>query len=161
MYEAEDKQFFDVRHPLAVDPRYSINLRGEVFGVWGKKLKPSTATGYAVVNIGRKPLYVHRLMAETFIPNPEGKPDVAHWDNDGLNNAINNLRWATVPENMADKRRHGTSRNHAKLDERAVAEIRRRKGEYRGVQRDLAILFDVSESTISEIMNGWHWKEVA
>lgn len=157
----DDRDFFDERRRLAVDPRYSIDLYGNVYGAYGRILKPSTATGYAVVNIGRKPFYVHRLMAETFIPNPDGKPHVAHWDNNGLNNAINNLRWATVPENMSDKRRHGTSRNHAKLDERAVVEIRRRKGEYRGVQRDLSILFDVSESTISEIMNGWHWKEVS
>jgi hypothetical protein len=45
---------------------------------------------------------VHRLIGETFIPNPLCKPEVAHNDGCRTNNAVWNLRWATRKENMAD-----------------------------------------------------------
>lgn len=45
------------------------------------------------------PRFVHRLVAEAFIPNPEGKPVVDHIDTNPQNNKANNLRWVTVKEN--------------------------------------------------------------
>ena len=42
---------------------------------------------------------VHRIMCETFIPNPEKKAHVNHKDGNKLNNIITNLEWATEKEN--------------------------------------------------------------
>lgn len=56
--------------------------------------------GYRKVYVGKKGRYVHRLIAQTFIPNPENKEDVNHIDGNRANNNVNNLEWTTRLENM-------------------------------------------------------------
>jgi hypothetical protein len=69
-----------------------------------KILKPwNNGKGYLVVTFKkdgeRKNKYIHRLVAEAFIPNPENKCDVNHIDGDKSNNKLYNLEWNTRQEN--------------------------------------------------------------
>ena len=50
----------------------------------------------------RKTRYVHRLVAEAFIPNPEKLPEVGHRDGDLENNGVLNLRWITHKDNILE-----------------------------------------------------------
>lgn len=55
--------------------------------------------GYEYVHLGKQNKAVARLVAETFIPNPENKPEVNHIDGDKFNNTVQNLEWVTSVEN--------------------------------------------------------------
>jgi len=72
------------------------------------KLRPGINTnGYPMVHIsdGKKKhaKLVHRLVAETYIPNPDNLPCVLHKDDDKLNPHKDNLMWGTQADNMKDK----------------------------------------------------------
>ena len=62
--------------------------------------------GIYINNRGRKKVHIRkslklvsRLVAITFLPNPENKPCVCHKDNNPLNNQVSNLYWGTYKEN--------------------------------------------------------------
>lgn len=77
--------------------------------------------GYMRVNIQNKCYKVHRLVAEVFIPNPNGKPTVDHINRVRGDNRFENLRWATMAEqadnsSLGDNPRYGfRSRDNLKL----------------------------------------------
>lgn len=54
---------------------------------------------------------IHRLVLQTFVPNPENKPCVNHMDFNRCNNHITNLQWATHKENSDHMVKGGRSRN--------------------------------------------------
>lgn len=56
----------------------------------------------------RRTVNVHRLMGETFLPNPENLPMVRHLDDNKGNNVIENLAWGTNSDNQKDSIRNGT-----------------------------------------------------
>lgn len=51
-------------------------------------------------SVKSKSLFTHRIIAMTFIDNPDNKSSVNHIDGDTYNNNVNNLEWATHSENM-------------------------------------------------------------
>ena len=61
--------------------------------------------GYHYVCIRGKSYRVHRLVAETFIPNTDGKPTVDHINRNTSDNRVCNLRWATYKEQTENNTR--------------------------------------------------------
>ena len=51
-------------------------------------------------------LYIHRIVAQEFLDNPQNKLKVDHINGDIKNNSITNLRWASVSENSRNKKRN-------------------------------------------------------
>lgn len=98
-------------------PRYTVSDTGVVF-LDGKVLKShdrgnvvkKNSSRYQAVNISiydnngkfakQIKYYVHRLVAETFIENPNNLSDIDHIDENKENNHVNNLRWYTRAQNM-------------------------------------------------------------
>lgn len=88
-----------------------------------------------------KRYFVHVLVAQTYIHNPEHKPYVNHIDNDGLNNKASNLEWVTHSENMlhaqtqgrlAESQSKGGKAIGAKLKADLLSRIAESKGESYG-----------------------------
>lgn len=67
--------------------------------------------GYIRVYIFNKTYAIHRLVALTFIENPENKEQVNHIDGNKLNNAVSNLEWNTCSENNLHKFQIGLGNN--------------------------------------------------
>ncbi len=114
----------------------------------------------------QKNFYIHRLVAETFIPNPDGKPFVNHIDGDKSNNSADNLEWVTVTENNRHARKEGLNvtpkgeeSRLAVLTNEQVIEIKKQLAEGRK-QRDIAAEFGVHYTLISHIKAGRKWGDV-
>ena len=151
-----------VRKPVkGYDGYYEVDQFGRVFGldriikvndngrnyekpIAGKQLKQSMHTnGYKTVYLTKdgktKTLFVHRLVAEAFIPNVDNLPMVNHKDEDKTNNFVENLEWCTNDYNI----NYGTAR-------------KRQANKIRGIPHT-----DEHKKKISESMKAYREKEKA
>tara|TARA_R110000824_G_C14829082_1_gene637664 strand:- start:75 stop:518 length:444 start_codon:yes stop_codon:yes gene_type:complete len=88
------------------EDNYRVEEDGSIFSLLSNKyLKPWTNNnGYIQIKLSVdykvKSMLVHRLVALTYIPNEENRPEVDHIDRDKTNNHFTNLRWVSRVENM-------------------------------------------------------------
>lgn len=98
---------------------------------------------------------IHRLVAETFIDNPDNKPQVNHIDGIKTNNCVQNLEWCTAKENVIHSVNSGL-KSKIKLNEKQILEIR----ESKELQTKLAEVYNVSIATINDIKHRRTWKHI-
>lgn len=149
---------------------YAITQNGKVWsypnrihnGLW---LKQALILGYKHVSLRKRMFKVHRLIAQSFILNPENKPWINHIDGDRANNEIGNLEWSTPSENNQHaydiglkKPQKGERNAMSKLKEHDVDKIREMI-KYGYKQDKIAADFNVRRQTIGDIKNGkiWGW----
>jgi hypothetical protein len=153
-------------------------LNSEIIAIehWGKGiiariikeriLAKAHLRGYELVSLKKNgkqtTRQVHRLVAETFIPNPLNKPQINHKDCNKENNHINNLEWVTDKENkehavLNGKMPKGEKSGKAKLNEFQVRVIRRSE---ELSERELAKIFKVHSTTIRYAIVRETWKHI-
>lgn len=151
---------------------YEIDREGNVYSIATTRsrrkglIKPQdNGIGYHRVNLfdtnGKaKKYYIHRLVAETFILNPNNLPEVNHKDGNKQNNSVNNLEWYTSSENQKHAYKNGLQVHSCKLTKTQVENIR---SEYVPKSKEfgtvaLAEKYDVCQSTIYKIVKGMTYK---
>ena len=98
---------------VGFDGLYFVSSDGDLYNRKMKKHKPHIhpVTGYCqqlLTRNGRRYMrYVHRLVAEAFIPNPDHLPEVNHKDGCKQNNAVSNPEWVNRSQNMRHAYRNG------------------------------------------------------
>lgn len=109
---------------------------------------------------------VHRIIAETFIPNPGNKSEVNHINGIRTDNRVVNLEWATRKENAQHSydsslqiSQKGSIHGKSKLTESDVLEIREKS--LNGIKlNELSLFYNVAKSTLSQIINNKRWKHI-
>lgn len=154
---------------------FSVSTTGKIFSHRTKKfLKVRKCNGYFTFTTrlgGRsskaKTLKVHRLVAETYIPNPNNLPFINHIDGNKLNNDVSNLEWVTHKENVEHALSlglysTGTKPKNAKLTNEQVlflrTEINNRIGSKEAFYRHWANKLNVGKMTIKQAILGMRYK---
>lgn len=149
---------------------YYADLEGNIYNSKGHRLIPQPQGKYVGVDLpvghGKfKKFTVHRLIATTFIPNVDNKPQVNHKDGNKYNNSVVNLEWVTRSENQKHRfcellhSHFGEKNTQAKLTEDKVRDIVKFKRLGLGLGC-LSDMFSVSKPTICDIMAGRSWSHV-
>lgn len=124
--------------------------------------------GYYCVNLYDnnhkcKTHFVHRLLAISFILNPNNKPQINHIDGIKINNKLYNLEWCTASENSQHAYDTGLSipprgikNGNSKLTEEDVIYIRNTR--YKVSRKDLAAKFNISLKHVDKVRSKERWK---
>lgn len=163
-----DDDSTDELRPIPGLPGYLASRRGSVFSM----IKQGSATkqrdrayrlrtkrnksGHLRVYARNRYHLVHRLVLLAFVgPCPQGM-ECCHGDGNPENNNVENLRWGTRSENVADMIRHGTHVCNAKLSYAKAMGILDRINSGMS-QREVAAQFGVSQPTVSAVVCGKRW----
>ena len=155
--------------------RYTPTWNGQVLKKGVVKTKKEDKDGYFKVTLSKKSkkknCFVHRLVAEAFIENPDRKPVVNHKDGNKQNNSEDNLEWCTISENVKHSFKMGFSKPNDGGTSKKVLQLNRNTFE---IINEYPSISDASRSTnisiqcISYCCNGksktsggyiWRFKE--
>ena len=104
-----EEELFDIKSRFGEYPSYKVTKSGKVFSYrQGNILKPLSTVldsgGYPIVKLYDtfnkiRTIAVHRIIADTFIPNPNSWECINHKDENKQNNSVDNLEWCTKAYN--------------------------------------------------------------
>lgn len=110
--------------------------------------------------------YVASLVAEAFIPNPHGYPEVRHMDGNPHNNHVSNLEWGTHTDNMRDALRHGTFHHFTPAEDEMALRVLRTPVRAMNIktgesyefasQADAARELGVYQANINHVLTGYY-----
>lgn len=159
-----DYDFIEVSNLGRVRTKDRIVTRkdGKKYSARGQVLKQQLKrSGYmqVCIRVNGKSVYlsVHRMVAITFIPNPDNLPEVNHIDNDKTNNDASNLDWCTHEYNIAYKERYGVSAREAtKALRHPVFVVNLKTGKVLRFesQNEVARQLGISRSSVYAVING-------
>ena len=157
---------------------YQVSNHGNILSVKRNKYRKirKDKWGYSIVGLnkdgGQKQLFVHRLVAVAFIPNPNNFAEVNHIDGNKANNSVDNLEWCNRYENAHHAFRTGlmphplkpkkeTRPRGMKLTKIQVKEIRSKyiPGDLVFGCKSLARMYGVTPTTIRQIIKQEIWRE--
>jgi hypothetical protein len=147
--------------------KYTVTIDGKVINEKGKEIKPYLSKhGYLRISIYEdskyKRVFLHRLIAEKFIPNINNLPCVNHIDGDKKNNNISNLEWCSYSHNNKHAYRIGLNkRKPGEKSHRHVLKENQVKYIYINpdgkTNKELADIYNVATQTISNIWSMRTW----
>lgn len=161
-----------------------INLFGKEFLIYengdlinlktNKKYNPvDNGVGYLKVGIyvgnnKSRPVYIHRILAQSFIPNPKNKIEVNHIDGNTKNNNLSNLEWVTKSENQLHAYKLGLNRPSPSLGEKNgnsvlndIIVTKIREMFENGVrQRDIVKQLGINKYLVSNVVRRKTWKHI-
>ena len=158
--------------PIMGHPTYSVSQFGRVSNNKKEKVLKMcvNSSGYKKVVLNGKNKYVHRLVAEALIPNPDNLPEVNHKDGNKWNNRVENLEWVDKSENakhafemglrtVSGYTKYRVSRTAHRFSVAEVEDIHRMYDEGM-TKQEIADMIGCYSSTICNILNGKTYREI-
>lgn len=162
--------------------KYIITRKGEIYRFhkkhkkWEFQKPRKHSNGYLRGVIFDKDVYIHRIVAECFIPNPDSLPEVNHKNGDKTDNRVENLEWCTRSYNnrhafQTGLRDYNTLREigqkggaanrekSRKFSDEQVREIRKRRNDGEKLV-DIAKSYGAPRQTIQNITLGYNYRGV-
>lgn len=141
---------------------------GKYIHIKERRLKGSRNNcGYWQVNVNRRYLCLHKIIAEVFVPNPHNYTEVNHIDGNKDNNSAENLEWCTRSHNIRhaystglNPIRYGKDSTSAKYDESVI------KGVYLDIlegklsQESIGRKWGMPQITVSNIKTKRTWRRL-
>lgn len=154
-------------------PKYEIDTLGRVWSWYSLRfLKSYLTRNYKTVRLCRCGKMcnkrIHRLVLENFVGKCPDGMEACHNNGNKLDNRLSNLRWDTRSNNAKDAVKHGDASCirkgenslHHKLTEQDVMGIWKLWWSGMYIQKEIAKVYNVHRTTISNIINNKSWKHI-
>lgn len=153
-------------------PRYMVSNFGRVLNARTQRILKQcvNSAGYKKVVLNGKNKYVHRLVADAYVQNPNGLPEVNHKDGNKWNNTVENLEWVSKSDNAKHAfdmglrsvdgyTRYRVSRSCRRFSVSEVEEIKRMYDEGMSKQ-EIAGVVGCASSVICNLLNDKTYREI-